>query len=320
MPPAILADQVQEQVVLRIGVPLVLAEALRLLDPDLAPAVRPPLGLALQVLVHPVLSEQPLALARVAGKHPALDVEDARHVDVEVDRHRAAFAVAALERIDEVEVRDLRERRGRVPLAGGIVRARRAEAGVADQQARHLVVAEVIDRRRGQDQVGPGPAQGLGDPPARIVIVEDRQVAELEADGTRPRSARQPPAPPPGGSPRSPRSRARRCRSRPGVIVAIVTAHPASRSKASVPAHWNSTSSGWACMARTRVTVDMANELQSRILSGISPPRGHSIAAHGSRLSPLPGRSLPGHEKKHRGKNVLACARQPVYISRQRVR
>ena len=44
----------------------------------------------------------------------------------------------------------------------------------------------------------------------------------------------------------------------PGVMVAIVTTQPASRSRISVPAHWNSTSSGWACRARIRIGSDMS--------------------------------------------------------------
>ncbi len=44
------------------------------------------------------------------------------------------------------------------------------------------MIGDVIGRRGRQDDVGPDAAQGLGDAPARLVVVEDRQVAELEAD------------------------------------------------------------------------------------------------------------------------------------------
>ena len=64
-----------------------------------------------------------------------------------------------------------------------------------------------------------------------------------------------PRGPRPGESRRSSRNHARRCRSLPGVMVAMVTSHPASRSNASVPAHWNSTSSGWAWIAKTRTAA-----------------------------------------------------------------
>jgi hypothetical protein len=63
---------------------------------------------------------------------------------------------------------------------------RGGEAGVADQEAGHLVIAQVVDRRRGQDDVGPDPPQDLGDPPTRLVVVEDGQVAELQAEAIGP--------------------------------------------------------------------------------------------------------------------------------------
>ena len=75
---------------------------------------------------------------------------------------------------------------GGLPLPGHVVGQRGGEAGVADQEAGHLVVAQVVDRRRGQDEVGPDPPQGLGDPPTRLVVVEDGQVAELQAEAIGP--------------------------------------------------------------------------------------------------------------------------------------
>ena len=161
---------------------LVLAKSLRLVDPDLRAPMRAPLGLTFQVLIHSMLSEQPLALAGVTGEHLPLGLEDSRDIHVKVDRDGLSLAVRSFERIHEVKMRNSLERRGGIPLARGVVRARRPETGVAHQQAGHLVVAEIVDRRRGQDDVRPGSAEGLGDLSPRVVIVEDRQVAKLEAE------------------------------------------------------------------------------------------------------------------------------------------
>ena len=83
-------------------------------------------------------------------------------------------------------MRDLRQRRRRLPLARGVVGAGGREAGVADQQTGHLVVRDIVSRRSGENDLGPDSPQGLGDSPPRIVVVEDRQVAELETDIIRP--------------------------------------------------------------------------------------------------------------------------------------
>ena len=61
--------------------PEVLAERLGLGHPDLSPPAGAPLRLAFEVLVDPVLPQQPVALAGVAGEHLPLDGEDARDVD-----------------------------------------------------------------------------------------------------------------------------------------------------------------------------------------------------------------------------------------------
>jgi hypothetical protein len=62
-----------------------------------------------------------------------------------------------------------------------VPRARRGEAGVADEEARDLVVGHVVDWGRRQDQVGSGPSEEFDDAAARFVVIEDRQVAEFEA-------------------------------------------------------------------------------------------------------------------------------------------
>ena len=99
------------------------------------------------------------------------------------------------------------------------------------------MVAEVIGRRRGQDQIGPGPTQSFDNPPARVVIVEDGQVTKLQAEIVGSEERRRCPRLP---APDLGDGLAQSCSAlpqSPGVIVAIVTSLPASRSKAKVPAH-----------------------------------------------------------------------------------
>ncbi len=166
---------------MRVRVAEVLPERLGVLDADLRAARGGPLGLALKVLVDPVLPEQPVPLAGVAGQHPPLDLEDRRDVHEKPRRLWPPVAVDPLDRVDKIEVGDLRQGGRGVPLSGRVVGDRRGEAGVAHEDAGHLVVAEVIDRRGRQHDVGPGPPQALRHPPPRLVVVEDRQVAELQA-------------------------------------------------------------------------------------------------------------------------------------------
>ena len=116
-----------------------------------------------------------------------------RRHDVEVDRHRTPIAVTALDWVHKVQVRDLRQRCGRLPLPGGVVGARRREARVSNQHARHLVVGNVVRRRGGQDDRWLDPPQRLGDPPPRFIVVEDRHVPEFKTDVRGPDQARRGP-------------------------------------------------------------------------------------------------------------------------------
>ena len=172
----------------------------------------------------------------MAREHPPLGLEDLGHIDVEVDRHGPTLGVSAFNGIDIIKMRNPSQRRGRVPLPGGVVRARRSETSVAYQPAGHLMVAVVIGRRRGQDQIGPGPTQSFDNPPARVVIVEDGQITKLQAEivGSEEHADAR-------ASPRRISAMvAQSCSAlpqSPGVIVAIVTSLPASRSNAKVPAH-----------------------------------------------------------------------------------
>ena len=83
---------------------------------------------------------------------------------------------------------------------------------------------------------GRSPAQCLGDAPPRLVVVKDRQVAELETDvlgshdrGRAARFLRRMAEIASASCSALPQS--------PGVIVAIVTSQPASRNRINVPAH-----------------------------------------------------------------------------------
>src|SRR5438477_3247728 len=113
----------------------ILAESLGLSDSDLGATARSPPRLHLQVLVNAVLAEQPVALAGVAGQHLPLGREDARDVDDEIHGYRSPVPVPPLQRVDEIKMRDLPERGCGFPLAGRVIRARRREARVADQEA-----------------------------------------------------------------------------------------------------------------------------------------------------------------------------------------
>ena len=64
--------------------------------------------------------------------------------------------------------------------ARAVVGRRRGEAGVADQGAGGFVVAMVVRRRCRQDEVRTGLAQGFGDKAARCIVVENREVAQLQ--------------------------------------------------------------------------------------------------------------------------------------------
>ena len=69
-----------------------------------------------------------------------------------------------------------------MPLVRDVVRDRRVETGVPDQSARNLVVAHVIDRRSGQDNVRPRAANELRHATTAVVVMHDAQIAEFQAE------------------------------------------------------------------------------------------------------------------------------------------
>ena len=129
----------------------VLTEAFGAGDATASALTGAPIAHGLDVVVHAVVLAQPVALAGMAGEHRPLGREGARDVDVEVRGHRAAVAVDARERVDEVEVRDARNRRGGFVPAGLVVRRRCRKARICYQDAGGFMVAMVVCRGSGQD-------------------------------------------------------------------------------------------------------------------------------------------------------------------------
>ncbi len=160
----------------------ILTKGLRLRDGHFGSSSRSPPRLHFEVFVDPVLAEQPVSLTCVTGQHAAFRREYAADADVEIGGNRLAKAVGPFERIDEIEIRNFLEGRGGLPLPGGIVGTRRRETGVADQKTGHLVIGDVVGRGRRENDLGSSAANRFGDPAARIVIVEDRQVAEFQTN------------------------------------------------------------------------------------------------------------------------------------------
>ena len=150
-------------------------------DADLRAAFAAPFGLTIEILVDPVMFEQPIALACVTRQHLTFDRKRFGHIDEEIDRVRVAVAVVAFESVDVIEMRNAFERSGGLPKPRLVVRNRSGEAGVADEEARHFVVGHVVDRGRGHDQVGTDSAEEFDDSTPGRIVVEDREIAELQA-------------------------------------------------------------------------------------------------------------------------------------------
>ena len=108
-PAPVLPDQLQQQVVPRVGGAEILAERLGLRHADLTAPMLAPAGLALEVFVDPVVLHQPVTLAAVAGEHLPLELEDPRDIDVKPRRHGQTVAVGPLDRVHEIEVGDPRQ-------------------------------------------------------------------------------------------------------------------------------------------------------------------------------------------------------------------
>ena len=136
-----------------VGVPAVLAERLGLVDADLRAPRRPQLAWLSRYSSMPCWRSSQL-------RWLAWQASICRLVSKTARRRRESRPATGGRRGRSLRGgrrsrgAGSRSGRGRVPLAGRVVGERGGEAGVADQQAGHLVVAEVVDRRRGQDESG----------------------------------------------------------------------------------------------------------------------------------------------------------------------
>src|SRR5262249_35180001 len=128
------AQELGQEVVLRVAVAEVLAEALGVGDAGLPAAAGTPVAPRGEGGGHAGGREQPLALAGVRRQHLGLGGDDRAHVDTEGRLHVAAQRVLALHGVAVVEVRDVVQGR-RVAAAGAEVRGGRAEGGGPHQGA-----------------------------------------------------------------------------------------------------------------------------------------------------------------------------------------
>lgn len=125
-----------------------------------------------------MLARDPGVLADMAGEHRLLGLEHRRDVGAEVGNRPDALAVAAADRVHEVEVWNGLQR---LRLAGRIVRHRGGETGVAHQLADRLMVGMVVGRRGRDHHFCLRPADQLGHPPTGRIVVEHAQVRNLAA-------------------------------------------------------------------------------------------------------------------------------------------
>lgn len=159
-----------------------LAEAFAVLCSDQLASRGAPAVAAFEIFVHSVLAEEPISLAGVAGEGLAFEVVDGGDIDNELGIERVAVEVDAADGIDIEEVGDFVRGEGWILLLGLVIGGRGVEAGVADEAAGHFVVAHIIDRRCSEDDVGADFADDFGDPPTAVVVDDDLEVEEFEAD------------------------------------------------------------------------------------------------------------------------------------------
>ncbi len=162
--------------------PFGLCESFAECSSDAGSASAAPAAAAFEVLVDAVLLSQPFALAGMAGEHLQLELERGRDVEDEFRLDRAAEPVETFKCIDEIQVRDMVGRRGRLPLLRLVVWHAGVEAGVPDESRGDFVVGHVIDRRSSHHDVGPSTADDFGDSATSVVVVRDAQVTELKTD------------------------------------------------------------------------------------------------------------------------------------------
>ncbi len=216
-PPAVLLDQGQQQVVVRVRVAEVLAEAFGGGDADGLAARASQAARASRYSSIPCCwRSQSRWLAWQASIRRLRSLKRETST-VEVGRDRAVVAVDAAEWVRRSRGGGSGPSAGRVPTGGSC-----SWASVTPKQAsrtRRLVAswsAVVVDRRGGQDEVGAGAADRLDDAAARLVVVEHGHVAEFEADVLGAEEGGRLARLPRGGRRRWSRRRGPSTRSRPG--------------------------------------------------------------------------------------------------------
>src|SRR6185295_17720335 len=103
------------------------------------------------------------------------------HVNEKIRQHWAAFKVHAADGIHEIQVRDRGEGRRWRLGSRYIIGDRRAETGIAHELAGGFVVAKIVHRRGGENQLRRSLAQNFSHPPAGSLIAEDAEIPELRA-------------------------------------------------------------------------------------------------------------------------------------------
>ena len=98
----------------------------------------------LRVIVHAQMSQQPLALALVAGEHIHLAVENVRSIDEQGRSNGAPQDIPPAHRGGVVEMRNETGGPGRRAHTGLVIRRQGPEAGRLRQMAGRLVVHHVV--------------------------------------------------------------------------------------------------------------------------------------------------------------------------------
>src|SRR5262249_41354360 len=100
------AEQPDEQIVLRIAMAEVLSKSLRECSTAFATSARAPILHRFNVIVHPVMLEEPIALAGVLGQHFGLDLNDRANVDAKGRRNLLTESIFAFDRIAIIQAWD----------------------------------------------------------------------------------------------------------------------------------------------------------------------------------------------------------------------
>src|SRR5262245_12965079 len=168
------AEELAEQVILRIAVAEVLAVSFGEGDDALAAAVRAPFFHRCDVVVHPVMLDQPVSLADVGGEHLSLCVDHFANINAKAGCDLVAQRAFAFNRVAVIQMRDVRERR---KVALEVKRDWSGERGGPDEGAGLLVVQVIARRAVGNHNGRFDHTQKLGHLRQGSRIVHHQQVA-----------------------------------------------------------------------------------------------------------------------------------------------